>query len=163
MQVFVKCRVVHNNLHCKPSKMMLWLPMYGRLVGRLVRRLSLGPGQWLWLLKRSGQGQSQPRPTFWLGLAWPDFGLAWLGFWLQAKASTALLPAWCSSINPRFISFQLAPFSIPLSLAPTTLGKSSKESLLFSSPTSPHRPKSGIRRNLLTVRNWVVGSFMRSD
>ena len=80
MQVFVKCRVVHNNLHCKPSKMTLWLPTYGRLdehlYGRLIGRLSLGPGQWLWLFKRSGQGQSQPRPTFWLGLAWPDFGLA---------------------------------------------------------------------------------------
>ena len=70
MQVFVKCRVVHNNLHCKPSKMMLWLPTYGRLYERLIGRLSLGPGQWLWLFKRSGQGQSQPRPTFWLGLAW---------------------------------------------------------------------------------------------
>ena len=37
----------------------------------------------------------RPKPTqanilAWLGLAWPDFGLAWLGFWLQAKASTAL-------------------------------------------------------------------------
>ena len=69
---------------------MLWLPTYGRLDERLIGRLSLGPGQWLWLFKRSGQGQSQPRPTFWPGLAWPDFRLAWLGFWLQAKASTAL-------------------------------------------------------------------------
>ena len=59
-------------------------------------------------------------------------------------------PAWCSSINSRFISFKRAPFSIPLHLTPTTLGKSSKESLLFLSSTSPHRPKSGTRRNLLT-------------
>ena len=98
MQVFVKCRVVHNNLHCKPSKMMLWLPTYGRLDERLderlIGRLIIGPGQWLWLFKRSGQVQSQPRSTFWPGLAWPDFGLAWLGFWLQAKASTALGDCW---------------------------------------------------------------------
>ena len=77
--------------------MMLCLPTYGRLNKRLHERLieclslSLGPGQWLWLFKKSGQGQSQLRPTLWFGLAWPDFGLAWLGFWLQAKASTALI------------------------------------------------------------------------
>src|SRR6266436_8170889 len=40
--------------------------------------------------------QARPKPTpgqhFWLGLTWPVWlGLAWLGFWPEAKPSTSLL------------------------------------------------------------------------
>ena len=53
---------------------------------------SRSPGQRLWLFHIPGRAKSRLRTKVWPGFFW--LGLAWPGFWPQAKAGTSL-PTYC--------------------------------------------------------------------